>query len=49
MGLQPQGAGSDTRINASILPPPSFIAAAMGLAMMAPAQRHGALITGLAA
>jgi len=49
MGLQPQSAGSDTRINASSLRPPGFIAAAMGLGMMAPAQGRGKLIADLAA
>ena len=42
-------AGGDGWISARILPPCGFIATAMGLAMMAPAQRHGELITGLAA
>ena len=49
MGLYPQGASNAGRINASIFPPCDFIARAMGLAMMAPAQRHGELITDLAA
>ena len=49
MGLQPQRAGGDGRINAGILPPCGFIATAMGLAVMAPAQRYGELIAGLAA
>jgi hypothetical protein len=37
MALQPQSAGSDGRINASIFPPFGFITAAMSLAVMAPA------------
>jgi hypothetical protein len=49
MGLQPQRAGGDGWINAGILPPCGFIATAMGIAVMAPAQRHGELITDLAA
>jgi hypothetical protein len=40
MSLQPQ---------ASIFPPCGFIATAMGLAMMAPAQRHRELIADLSA
>jgi hypothetical protein len=49
MRLQPQASGSDGRINASIFPPCGFVATAMGLAMMAPTQRHGELIADLAA
>ncbi|HEV2978229.1 MAG TPA: hypothetical protein VG425_11670 [Casimicrobiaceae bacterium] len=49
MRLKPQRAGSDGRINASIFPPCGFVAKAMGLAMMAPAQRHGELIADLTA
>jgi hypothetical protein len=49
MGLQPQSSGGDGRINAVNFPPCGFIAAAMGLTMVAPAQRHGELITDLAA
>jgi hypothetical protein len=49
MRLQPQRTGSDGWINASIFPPGRFIATAMGLAMMAPAQRHRELIADLAA
>ena len=48
MRLQPQRAGSNGRINASIFPPSDFIATAMDLAMMAAAQRHGELIADLA-
>ena len=49
MGLQPQRAGSDGWIDANFFPPCGFIARAMGLAMMTPAQRHGELITDFAA
>ena len=49
MRFQPQRAGSDGRIDASLFPPCGFIATAMDLAMMAPAQRHGELIADLAA
>jgi hypothetical protein len=42
-------AGSNGRVNASIFPPCGFIHAAMGLAMMAPAQRHDELIACLPA
>ena len=49
MGLYPEGASSAGRINASIFPPCDFIARAMGLAMMAAAQRYGELVTDLAA
>ena len=37
MRLQPERAGSDGRINASLFPPCGFITGAMGLAMMAAA------------
>ena len=49
MRLQPQRAASNGRIKASIFPPSDFIATAMDLAMMAPAQRYGELVTNLAA
>jgi hypothetical protein len=49
MGLQPQYTGSDGRIDASIFPPRGFITTAVGFAMVAPAQRHDELITGLTA
>ena len=49
MRLQPQRAGGDGWIKAGIFPPCGFIATAMGLAMMTPAQRHGELIADLAA
>jgi hypothetical protein len=44
-----QSAWAVTRwVNASIFPPGGFITTAMGLAMMAAAQRHGELIADLA-
>ena len=49
MRLQPQAPGSDGRINASIFPPCGFIATAMDLTMVSPAERHGELIADLAA
>jgi hypothetical protein len=49
MGLRPQRAGSRGRVNTSIFPPHGFIAAAMGLTIMAPTQGHGKLIADLAA
>jgi hypothetical protein len=49
MRALPKSSGGDGWINASIFPPCGFIAAAMSLAMMASAQRHGELITDLAA
>jgi hypothetical protein len=49
MAFQPQRPGSRRRINANVLPPSGFVARAMGLAMMAPAQRHYELVTDLAA
>ena len=44
MRLQPQRAGGDGRIDTGLLPPSGFIATAMDLAVVAPAQRHGELI-----
>ena len=44
MGLQPQRAGSDGRIDTGLFPPRGFIATAMDLAVVATAQRHGELI-----
>jgi hypothetical protein len=49
MGFQPMGARRDSRIDTGFLPPCGFIATAMNLAVMAPAQRYGELITDLAA
>ena len=44
MGLQPQRAGRDGRINTGLDPPCSFVAATMDLTVVTPAQRHGELI-----
>jgi len=44
MGLQPQRAGGDGRIDAGLFPPSGFMATAMDLTVVAPAQRHGELI-----
>jgi hypothetical protein len=49
MGFQPKGARGDSRIDTGFLPPCGFIATAMNLAVMAPAQRYGELVTDLAA
>ena len=49
MRLQPQRASGNGRLHAGLLPPGRFPAAAMDLAMMAATERHGELITGLAA
>jgi hypothetical protein len=49
MAFQPQCASGGGRIYASFFPPCGFVAGAMGLAMMAPAQRHGELVADLAA
>ena len=51
-GIAGRGRVSNHRVravNAGIFPPCGLIAGAMDLAMMAPAQRHGELITDLAA
>jgi hypothetical protein len=48
MAFQPEGTGEDHRINARLLPPGRFIAAAMNLAMVAAAQGDGELIADLA-
>ena len=47
-GGEPQRAGSYGRVNTNIFLPRGFVAAAMGVAMMAPAQRHGELVADLA-
>ena len=49
MGLQPQRASGDGRIDTGLIPPGGFIAAAMDLAMMSPAERNRELIADLAA
>ena len=46
---QPQRAGVHSRIDTGLDPPGGFIAAAMDLAMMAAAQRHGEFVADLAA
>jgi hypothetical protein len=48
MCLQPKRAGSDSRINASICPPPGFVARAMDLTVMATAQRYGEFVADFA-
>ena len=48
MRLQPQRAGGDGRIDTGLFPPCGFIATAMDLTVMAPAQRHGELIADFA-
>ena len=48
MGLQPQGASSDRRIDASLDPPGGLVTAVMDLTMMAPAERDCELVTNLA-
>jgi len=48
MRLQPQRASTDSRIGTDLLPPGSFIATVMNLAVMAPAQRYRELIADLA-
>ena len=48
MGLQPQLASRNSRIDANFPPPLSFIAAPMDLAMVAAAQRNGELVAHLA-
>ena len=48
MGLKPKRASGDERIDTGLTPPCGFIAAAMNLAMMYPAQRHGELVANLA-
>jgi hypothetical protein len=49
MGFQPKGARRDSRIDTGLFPPCGFIATAMNLTVMTPAQRYGELITDLAA
>jgi hypothetical protein len=49
MRVQPEGASYGHRIKANLLPPCRFIAAAMNLAMMTAAERHGELIADLTA
>ena len=49
MRFEPERAGGGGGINARPLPPDRFIAAAMHFAMMAAAERHRELVTGLPA
>ena len=49
VAFEPKGSGCNRRIDTNIFPPCCFIAAAMDLAMMIPAERNGELITDLAA
>ena len=48
MSRKPQPACGDKRLYSAVPPPRSFIAAAMNLTVMRPAQRHGELIAHLA-
>src|SRR5271154_2047107 len=48
MGLQPQRAGGNGRIDASFFPPCGFIATEMSLAVVTPAQWHGEFVADLA-
>ena len=48
MRFQPQHPGCDGRIKPCGFPPGGFVAAAVNLAMMSPAQRHRELIADLA-
>ena len=48
MRLKPQGSGGGQWIDSRSAPPRSFVAVAMKLAMMPPAQRDGELIADLA-
>ncbi len=48
MGVQPQCAGCDGRINTGIPPPRGFIAATVHLAMVSSTQGNSVLITDLA-
>jgi hypothetical protein len=49
MCLQPKHASSGNRINAGVVPPRSFVTAAMHLAVMSPAQRNRKLVADLSA
>ena len=49
MCLQPKDSGGVSRINPNVAPPAGFIAAAMHLAVMPPAQRNRELVADLAA
>ena len=45
MGFKPECAGSHKWVCSSVLPPQSFIAAAMDLAMVRATERHRKLVT----
>ena len=49
MCLQPKHASSGGRINADLVPPRSFVTAAVHLAVMSPAQRNRKLVADLPA
>lgn len=49
MSFDPQRTSQRQRINSDFLPPRSFVAVPMDLAMMSAAQRDGELVTDLAA
>jgi hypothetical protein len=49
MAFQPEGASYNCRVQANILPPPYFVAAAVHLAMVPTAERNRELIAYLAA
>ena len=48
MRLKPQGSCSNDRLNGHLPPPDGFVAIAVQLAMMAPAQRYRELVADLA-
>jgi len=48
MGFKPKDASRRARIDAGLLPPCGFVAAAMHLAMMAPTEWNSELIADLA-
>jgi hypothetical protein len=49
MGLQPKDARGGSRIDCGLVPPGGFIATAMKLAVVSPAERDGELIADLVA
>jgi hypothetical protein len=49
MRLEPERAGCGGWVNVRPLPPGGFVATAMRLSVMAAAERHDELVTGLAA
>ncbi|HXW31266.1 MAG TPA: hypothetical protein VEK55_18035 [Xanthobacteraceae bacterium] len=48
MRLEPKRSGHSPRINAERAPPPDLVAAAMGLAVVPPAEGNGELVAHLA-